>query len=277
MSDFPAIHHILLLAASAALFAAAGGVALVRLAADRGWTQPALVVLQAAGLVVGLGALLWHDIDRGNWLPLDNNFDSLAWIGLMLGGVALYLRVTRPIDGVDLFLMPTVVLLLAAAIGFGRWAPTEYHGQSLWHWTHRATTYAGAALFCVAGAVGGAYLIISARLRRKKAPPGTRMGNLERLERITRLSVTLGFALMTVGLVTGVARALDADGGTVMGDAWLLSPKVLLAACVWLVYAVVLHAPITPRLRGRKTATLSVLGFVLMVGTLVAVQFMPDS
>ena len=51
--------------------------------------------------------------------------------------------------------------------------------------------------------------------------------------------------------------------------------KVVLTAIVWLVYAVVLHSPMNPSFRGRKTAVLSVLGFVLMVGTLVAVQFMP--
>ena len=52
-------------------------------------------------------------------------------------------------------------------------------------------------------------------------------------------------------------------------------PKVLLAFCVWVVYALVLHAPINPSFRGRKAAMLSILGFVLMVGTLIAVQFMP--
>jgi len=36
------------------------------------------------------------------------------------------------------------------------------------------------------------------------------------------------------------------------------------------VYALVLHAPINPSFRGRKAAMLSILGFVLMVGTLIA-------
>ena len=49
--------------------------------------------------------------------------------------------------------------------------------------------------------------------------------------------------------------------------------KLLLATSVWIVYAIVLHSPINPSFRGRKTAILSVLGFLLMVGTIVAVEF----
>ena len=41
---------------------------------------------------------------------------------------------------------------------------------------------------------------------------------------------------------------------------------------MWLVYAIVMHAPINPRLRGRRAAVLSVFGFCLMIGTLLAVQ-----
>ncbi len=48
--------------------------------------------------------------------------------------------------------------------------------------------------------------------------------------------------------------------------------KVGLAASVWLVYAVVLHAPLNPVFRGRRAAVLSVVGFVLMVGAVVAAQ-----
>ena len=66
-------------------------------------------------------------------------------------------------------------------------------------------------------------------------------------------------------------------GETSLGERWFLNPKVLLACGVWLVYAIVLHSPINPSFRGRKAAVLSVVGFVLMIGTLVAVQFVPTS
>ena len=60
-----------------------------------------------------------------------------------------------------------------------------------------------------------------------------------------------------------------------LGKTWYYSPKVVLAFAVWVVYALVLHAPINPSFRGRRAAMLSVVGLVLMLGTLAAVQFMP--
>ena len=49
----------------------------------------------------------------------------------------------------------------------------------------------------------------------------------------------------------------------------------ILAFSVWVVYAIVLHAPINPSFRGRKVAVLSIFGFLLMIGTLIAVNFVP--
>jgi ABC-type transport system involved in cytochrome c biogenesis permease subunit len=109
------------------------------------------------------------------------------------------------------------------------------------------------------------YVGASARLRRKQ-PLSVYLGSLERLERMTMTAVTLGFALLTVGIITG--------GVEMIWQAKPTSPwKIALTACVWLVYALVLHAPINPIFRGRRAAVLSVLGFALMLGTLVAVQF----
>ncbi len=105
-------------------------------------------------------------------------------------------------------------------------------------------------------------------------PHGPKLGSLERLERITFTSVTLGFALLTIGLITGLV-VLKAHGQTRLGDRWFASPKVLLAFAAWVVYAIVLHAPINPSFRGRKVAILSIFGFLLMIGTLIAVNFVP--
>jgi len=52
---------------------------------------------------------------------------------------------------------------------------------------------------------------------------------------------------------------------------------VLLTFVAWVIYALVLHSPINPSFRGRKTAVLSVVGLVLMIGVLIAVQLMPST
>jgi len=124
--------------------------------------------------------------------------------------------------------------------------------------------------------VGAMYLVANRRLRSGAAMPGPNLGSLERLEHLTMAAVRVGFALLTIGLLTGLLRILQSQP-TKLGKNWPANPKVPLAFGVWVIYALVLHAPINPILRGRKAAWLSIIGFILMVGTLVAVQFMPAS
>ena len=108
------------------------------------------------------------------------------------------------------------------------------------------------------------YVLAARKLRTKQS--AVFLGSLERLERLTMTAVTLGFALLTVGIITGAIEMIYKHLPT---SPW----KVALAGSVWVVYAVVLHAPINPVFRGRRAAVLSVVGFVLMIGTLIAVQF----
>jgi ABC-type uncharacterized transport system permease subunit len=259
----PTAGQLALLIASVVLFAVGSGMSLARIRWDKNSLRVAAKACWYWGVLLGLGVLVWHSIDRGRWLPLEDNFDTLVWLGLLLALFVLYVQRTRPLGGLDWFVMPIVILLLACAGVFGRTKPHEYT-VSTWSWTHRLSAYGGALAFAVAGAVGAMYLIVSKRLRSKTAVAGPNLGSLERLEHITFVSVTLGFALFTIGLVTGLVELRSRE---------TQPAKLVLAFSAWVVYAIVLHSPINPSFRGRKTAILSVIGFLLMVGTIVAVEF----
>lgn len=270
----PTTGQLALLILSTLLFAVGGALSVAR----TWWNNPRLQLPAKQciywGLIALVAVLIWHSAQRASWLPLDDNFDALVWLGILLTLFVLYIQKTKPIVGLDFFLMPVVVLLLIAAAVFGRDKPRPYV-PAAWAWVHRASALGGLVAFAIAGAVGAMYLITNARLRRKNGTPGTMFGSLERLEHFTRISVTLGFALLTIALITGLVEVLYRDGKTRLGAHWFFEPKVLLAFSVWVIYALVLHAPINPSFRGRKAAMLSILGFVLMIGTLIAVQYMP--
>jgi ABC-type uncharacterized transport system permease subunit len=269
----PTAGQLALLVAAIALFAAGVVLSLSRPWAEGGGRGERLRVLAKAstygGLATALGVLVWHAVDRRTWLPLTDNFDTLIWLGLLLALFVLYTQRTRPLRGLDWFVMPIAILLLVLAAVFGRTKPHEYDVRSVWLWTHRVTAYGGAVAFAVAGAVGAMYLIVNRRLRDKSAGPGPNMGSLERLEHLTLAAVTLGFALLTVGAVTGIVRMFADEKQTPPAK----NVAIGLAVAVWLVYGIVLHSPINPSFRGRRAALLSVVGFVLMVGTIFAVQF----
>jgi ABC-type uncharacterized transport system permease subunit len=75
--------------------------------------------------------------------------------------------------------------------------------------------------------------------------------------------------LLTIGAVTGFMKMRFEHRPAPIA-------KVVLSASVWVVYALVLHSPINPSFRGRRAAVLSIVGFVLMVGLMVAVMLMPS-
>lgn len=269
----PTLIPLILIYLAAAAMIAALVVSLRRTGAVRSLVAKSLAYW---GMVFALVAIVWHAAVVGQWMPLDDNFQSLVWIAVLLTAFLLYVQRTRPVGGLDWFLLPIVIVLLIAAAVFGRLAPHVY-SNGAWDWLHSTSSYLGAAAFAVACAGGAVYLIANHRLRAKSALPDSTLGSLERLEHLTLIAVTLGFALLTIGLVTGFVKAIHEGPNTALGPHWLSSPKVILSALVWLVYAVVLHSPINPRFRGKRAAMLSIIGFVLMLGTLIAVQFMPET
>jgi ABC-type uncharacterized transport system permease subunit len=274
----PTTGQLALLIVAAALFAASVIASVLRSrkvaaapsSAPRGPQRagPVTVGTLAGGIVASVGVIIWHAASRGHWLPINDNFEALVWLGALLALFVLYIQTTRPLGALDWFITPVAILLLLGAAFFGR---VEYHDyvNSTWSWLHRATSYAGAVAFAIAAAAGAMYVVTSRRLR-SKTPVGPNLGSLERLEHLTMTAVTLGFALLTIGTITGGVRMLEGAKNTP-------PTKLVLALAVWVVYAIVLHAPINPSFRGRKVAVLSMVGFVLMIGAIVAVQFLPES
>ena len=265
----PTIGQLVLLFAAILAFAVGGGISVTRT-----WTDHAMPrILSRAMLVLGILAcaavLVWHSISRGDWSPASDNFDALVWLATLLAAFVLYLQHHRQLGSLDWYVMPIVLLLLVWAAIFGR---TEYHSyhtavRDTWAWVHRVTSYGGAVAFAIAAASGAMYVTASRRLRTKRSV-GPQFASLERLEHLTMTAVTLGFALLTVGMITGGVQMLE--------DKHTSAAKIALTAIVWLIYAIVLHAPINPSFRGRKVAVLSVVGFVLMLGTIVTVLLMPS-
>ncbi len=270
----PTLAQLILLLAAILLVAGGGVVALLRArrAADASAVAPSPARFAFVfGWLLSIVVLAWHSATRGTWAPVGDNFDALLCLGVMLGAFELYSRRFHPVAGLEFFLTPLVVGLMVTAGIFGRLRYSEYHPlvDDAWTWVHRVSAYAGAVAFAVGAAAGAMYLLAARRLRRKTLG-GPSLGSLERIERLTMGSVMLGFSLLTVALITGAVRMFAPRAANSSAG---MSSKVLLAIVAWGVYAVVLHAPINPRFRGRRAAILSVVGFVLIVAAMVTVQF----
>ena len=66
---------------------------------------------------------------------------------------------------------------------------------------------------------------------------------------------------MTLGIVTGSLWA-----GVYWGTYWSWDPRQISSAITWLLYASLLQGRITGGWRGRRAATLTIVGFVVVLG-----------
>ena len=71
--------------------------------------------------------------------------------------------------------------------------------------------------------------------------------------------ISLGFPLLTLGIISGAVWANEA-----WGSYWSWDPKETWALITWLVFAMYMHARITYGMRGRMPAVLAAIGFVVV-------------
>jgi ABC-type uncharacterized transport system permease subunit len=236
-------------------------------------------------LAVGLTALGWlvqtAYLANLGWsqhkIPVTTAFESLLVLSWIFALIGLYLMVHTPRPmAVGLFVLPLVLALVVVA---GRFASrTEPMGQwrgatAFWGATHGIFLLAGAVSTCVAFAAGLMYLVQSNRLKHKRRPRfGFALPSLEQSERLNRGAITLAFPLLTFGLLIGVILDLATRRGRQGVPLSWSDPKVVSAALMWLVFAVLLHARFRPAMRGRSVMLLTIVAFAFLVFTFVGLD-----
>src|SRR4051812_3287886 len=112
-TEAPNSPQLALLAGSIVFLLIGGAISVLR--AGRAPSERRRIAAKAcfwSGISCALGVLIWHAIGRRGWLPLDDNFEALIWLSVMLGLFVMYVQRRRPIGGLDWFIMPIVMLLL---------------------------------------------------------------------------------------------------------------------------------------------------------------------
>ena len=277
--------QIILLIMAVAAYIAGGATSLLAVSGRK--AAPHLRwMFMAGGITFSLALLIWHSASiisaSGAWQPLQDSLSALLTLSILLAAFVAYIQLKRPIASLEWLVMPVVIVLLLMAGHFGKTQPTAYL-PTAYSLVHRLFTFLGTLAFVVAGAAGALYLMSDRMLRSRRSggvhlPPSPgKFGSLERLEHLAHSAVTWGFAMFMLGILSGISWAVHEHGQTKLGQAWYFSPKVVLTMAVWVVFAVVLNTPIAPRLRGRKSAILSIVGLLLTIATLFAALLMPSA
>jgi len=203
------------------------------------------------------------------WQPLEAHVDGLLLIGVLLAITVTYLVKRGRMKGLSLFALPFLALTFAWAVCASWWTFREFNQSelhSVWMTVHLTSVYGGMLFFLMAAIAGGMYLYVQRTLHRRHDPAATRpFASLEAIETLIVRTSALGFALLSLGLVTGLV--IVTGGPTRLGPGWWYSPKVVLAGASWLVYAVVMNVRHTTHFRGARAAWLSIAGLVLLLAT----------
>ena len=224
-------------------------------------------VLALTGVFLQVGAVVsrWvasHRIGMGH-APLSNLYESMVFFSITI--VVIYLVVTLKIKTrlLGAVVMPIAFLTVASTSLTNRdIQPLVPALQSNWLTAHVITCFLGYGAFAVAFGVSVLYLL--------KARYGTGTGSNEPgksyvamlpgaafLDEWTYKLIAFGFPLLTLGIITGAAWANSA-----WGSYWTWDPKETWSLIVWLIYAAYLHARTARGWKGKRSAMLSIFGFI---------------
>jgi len=95
------------------------------------------------------------------------------------------------------------------------------------------------------------------------------MGRIEQLDSLSYRTITVGFLLLTVGIVSGAVWANEA-----WGSWWSWDPKETWALMCWLAYAAYLHTRLSRGWQGRRPALLAVAGLVVVLVCYIGVNLL---
>ena len=95
------------------------------------------------------------------------------------------------------------------------------------------------------------------------------LSTTEQLDSLSYRTITVGFLMLTVGIVSGAVWANEA-----WGSYWSWDPKETWALICWLVYAAYLHTRLSRGWQGRRPAFVAVLGLVVIAVCYIGVNLL---
>ncbi len=135
---------------------------------------------------------------------------------------------------------------------------------------HIAFAFLGNAAFALSFGAGLMYLIQDRMLKSKRFTGIYQLlPSLDTLDKVNYTCLSVGFPLMTLGIISGAVW-----GNTVWGSYWSWDPKQTWALITWFLYAALLHGRLTVGWRGRKAAIFSIIGFIFLLFTFLGVNLL---
>ncbi|MFA5099791.1 MAG: c-type cytochrome biogenesis protein CcsB [Candidatus Omnitrophota bacterium] len=198
-------------------------------------------------------------------------YESMIFFSWLI--VSIYLIVARRTgNSVNaIFVLPLVAVLL----GFAKFIdnavrPLPPALRSHWLGIHVTFCFLGYACFVLAFCFAVLYLWQERELKSRKVDRYFfRLPSVGLLDSLGYKMIAFGFVFLSLGIISGSVWAQRA-----WGSFWSWDPKETWSLIMWLVYLVYLHGRLTRGWKGRKSAYIAILGFIIMLFTYLGVSFL---
>lgn len=222
-----------------------------------------------AAFVSHVGAIAARSLAAG-YIAVIDSYEALSFFACLTAGVCLLAQVRAPVAILGAVVSPLGFVLTLGAFVFythARDLPPILH--SAWLPVHVTLAFLGNAVFGVAFSASLVYLVQEKQLKGKKGRLSfRRLPSLETLDNLNYRVLSWGFALLTLGILSGAVWA-----EYVWGHLWIWEPRSVLSLVTWVLYALLLHYR-SAGWRGRRAATLTIVCFAVLVGSFLSVKLL---
>ncbi len=200
--------------------------------------------------------------------PLANFYESLVFFSWSI--VFIYILAKRRYRTAFIGLMSTFFSFLILAFAALSDAvdctiqPLIPALQSNWLISHVMSSFLAYACFAIAFALSILHLVkLKSGNKREGFLPDEAL-----LDEAAYRMISIGFVLLTIGIITGAAWADRA-----WGRYWGWDPKETWSLITWLIYGAFLHARLARGWKGTRMAVISIIGFACVIFTYLGVNY----
>ncbi|MEW6730333.1 MAG: cytochrome c biogenesis protein CcsA [Acidobacteriota bacterium] len=225
------------------------------------------------GFTIHTLAIVLRGLEVARW-PLvipQEVFSFLSWAIAGYYIISSFWNRNRILVG---YIIPVAVLFMLVALWLPSPASTPINFRAFGHTIlfpiHTSLVLFAYAAFFVTFLAGVMYILQERELKLKRfGSMFFRLPALDTCDDISYKSTSIGFVLLTFGMVTGIMWSGRHDGLYWHGD-----PIEIVSLLTWLIYLFMIHYRVTAGWRGRRAAIVAIIGFVFVLFSLVGLKYL---
>lgn len=223
-----------------------------------------------AGGIVHTAAIVVRYLEAGH-TPLVNNHEAVSFFAWSMTWGFLTFHWRYQVKNFGFFVTPVISALMIISALSSRVIPELPPAlKSGWLPVHASIAIVANGVLALAFCGAIMYLLQEREIKKKSFGVFySRLPSLDALDTLNHHCMTVGFPLLTLGIITGSIWAEQA-----WGSYWNWDPKETWSLVTWFLYASLLHQRLTVGWRGRRAAIMAIIGFSSVLFTFWGVTYL---